>query len=67
MHSSIINEVEDCHAMIQPSRWTDLLENPKALDMFRPEPSLECVVLTKLLIDRDGPYGYGVDPGPRIP
>jgi Immunity protein 50 len=35
--------------------WTDLLENPKALEMFRPEPSLECVVLTKLLVDRDGP------------
>lgn len=41
--------------MIQPSRWTDLLENPKALEMFRPEPSLECVFLNRLLVDRDGP------------
>jgi hypothetical protein len=35
--------------------WTELLENPRALEMFQPEPLLEGVSLNKLLLDRDGP------------
>lgn len=35
--------------------WTEVLENPKAIEMFNPGPSLECVTLSKLLLDRDGP------------
>jgi hypothetical protein len=34
---------------------TEALENPKAIEMFVPEPSLECVILTRLLLDREGP------------
>jgi hypothetical protein len=35
--------------------WTEALENPKALEMFNPEPLLKGVTLGKLLLDRDGP------------
>lgn len=35
--------------------WTKILENPRALEMFTDEPSLERVVLSTLLLDRQGP------------
>lgn len=35
--------------------WTSALENPKAIEMFEPEPSLEHVLLSKLLLEQDGP------------
>jgi hypothetical protein len=35
--------------------WTELLENEKALGMFTSEPSLDGVVLSRLVLDREGP------------
>ena len=35
--------------------WTEELENPKALEMFMPEPSLEGIIMNSISLERNGP------------
>jgi hypothetical protein len=35
--------------------WAEFLESPKAVEMFNPEPSLDNVRLSALLLDHNGP------------